>query len=110
MRTESQGLVLTYIPRGVQDAVRPIIVGVAGLAASKCTVDDYSDWTVTMAWNDEAHGFKATAGLGMPFVYFEKNTTDQAQIQVNEGTARVEGEILLVENVRSLFCHLCTNR
>ena len=101
MRTESQGLVLTYIPRGVQDAVRPIIVGVAGLAASKCTVDDYSDWTVTMAWNDEAHGFKATAGLGMPFVYFEKNTTDQAQIQVNEGTARVEGEILLVENVRN---------
>ena len=101
MRTESQGLVLTYIPRGVQDAVRPIIVGVAGLAASKCTVDDYSDWTVTMAWNDGAHGFKATAGLGMPFVYFEKNATDQAQIQVNEGTARVEGEILLVENARN---------
>lgn len=101
MRTESTGLVLTYIPRGVQGDYRPIVVGVTGLAASKCTVDDYSDWTVTMAWNDGTHALKATAGLGMPFVYFEKNATDMAEIQVAEGTARVENEILLVENLRN---------
>jgi hypothetical protein len=52
------------------DDIIPITVGVTGLNASKCTVSDYSDWTVTMAWNDGSHDFYATSGIAMPFLYF----------------------------------------
>ena len=34
LRTNNQGLVLTYIPRGVMDAVEPIVIGVSGLNAA----------------------------------------------------------------------------
>ena len=101
LRTNNQGLVLTYIPRGVMDAVEPIVIGVSGLNASRCTVDDYSDWTVTMAWNDGTHSLKATAGQGMPFVYFEKGQNNAVQIRINTGTAHVENEIVWIENARN---------
>ena len=72
MKTNNAGLIVTYIPWGVIDDIEPVTVGVSGMAATKTTVADYSDWTVTMDWNDGVHNFQATSGVGMPFLYFYK--------------------------------------
>ncbi|MHA3789444.1 glycosyl hydrolase [Flavobacterium hauense] len=106
LRTVNEGLVVSYIvptstPNGSSqpiDDVLPIIVGVTGLSASQATVADYSDWTVTMDWTNSTHNFKATAGIGMPFLYFTKNTADVAKVQINEGTVTVSNEMLVVTN------------
>ena len=86
LKTTGNGLVVSYIPTGVIDDLIPFLVGVTGLSTSSTTVSDYSDWTVTMDWNDGTHQFQATAGVAMPFLYFTKKTTDVAQVTVNSGT------------------------
>jgi endoglucanase Acf2 len=101
MKTLNQGLLVTYIPFGVIDDIQPVIVGVSGLSASNTTISDFSDWTVTMAWNNGAHHFDATSGIGMPFLYFTKNTGDVAQVTVNQGTVTVSGEMLILTNIRN---------
>jgi len=106
MRTVNQGLVVSYIvptstPNGSSqplDDALPIVVGVSDLNATQATVSDYSDWTVTMNWANSSHSFTATAGIGMPFVYFTKNTADVAKIDVIEGTVTVANEMLVVTN------------
>lgn len=101
LKTVNAGLVISYIPWGVYDDQEPIIVGVTGLNASKATVSDYSDWTVTMDWNDGTHQIEATSGIAMPFLYFNKKTEDEARITVNLGEVTVSGEMLIVENARN---------
>ena len=101
MKTNNTGLVVTYIPWGVIDDIEPVTVGVSGMAASKTTVADYSDWTVTMDWNDGVHNFQATSGVGMPFLYFTKKTTDVAQVNVKSGTVTISGEMLVITNLRN---------
>ncbi|MFT4834918.1 MAG: endo-1,3(4)-beta-glucanase, partial [Flavobacteriaceae bacterium] len=101
LKTINRGLVVTYIPFGVIGDSAPIEVGLAGLNASKTTVADYTDWTVTMNWNDGSHDMTVTSGIGMPFLYFEKETDDVLQIKVNGGTASISGELLIVENAAS---------
>ncbi|TWO34041.1 T9SS type A sorting domain-containing protein [Seonamhaeicola sediminis] len=98
MKTVNQGVVVTYIPWGVIDDQQPIIVGVQGLNASQTTVSDYSDWTVTMDWSSK---FKATSGIGMPFIYFEKENTEVASITINLGTVNVSGEMITVTDARN---------
>ena len=98
MKTTNQGLVVTYIPWGVIDDQQPIVVGVQGLNASQATVSDYSDWTVTMNWGDR---FKATSGIGMPFIYFEKGNAETASITINLGTVNVSGEMITVTDARN---------
>lgn len=98
LKTTSQGLIVTYIPWGVIGDSSPIIVGLTGLNTSKTTVSDYSDWTVTMNWDDSSHNLSATSGIGMPFLYFDKETTDEVVITVNSGTVTVSSEILIIEN------------
>ncbi len=100
LRTVNAGLVVSYIPQGVIDDLLPITVGLSGLSANQCTVSDYSDWTVTMRWNDGAHQLEATAGIGMPFLYFTKNTTDVVQVSVTSGTVTIHDELLIVENAK----------
>ncbi|AZQ64061.1 carbohydrate-binding protein [Flammeovirga pectinis] len=100
MKTTNDGLVMSYISWGVFDDLLPIVVGVDGLNASKTTIADHSDWTVTMDWNDASHHFQATSGIGMPFVYFNKSTDDLAQVTVNHGTVTVAEEVLIIENAR----------
>jgi len=73
LKTINSGLVVTYIPWGVIDDIMPVTVGVTGLSASAANVSDFSDWTVTMDWTNATHNFQATAGIGMPFLYFTKN-------------------------------------
>ncbi|MDA3834188.1 MAG: glycosyl hydrolase, partial [Spirochaetales bacterium] len=100
-KTINSGLVVSYIPWGVYDDLEPIIVGVSDLNATNTTVSDYSDWTVTMDWSNNAHNFKTTSGIGMPFIYFEKSSADIAKITVNHGTATLSNEMILIENAHS---------
>jgi endo-1,3(4)-beta-glucanase len=104
MKTVSNGLVVSYIvptptPNGSSqpiDDYLPITVGVSELNASKATVSDYSDWTVTMNWSNSNHQFEATSGIGMPFLYFTKGSSDIAQIEITKGSVTVHGEMITV--------------
>ena len=98
MKTTDNGLIVTYIPRNVIGDNQAIQVGLTGLNSSNTTVSDYSDWTVTMNWNDGTRDFEATSGIGMPFVYFKKNSSSTAQITVNSGNATISNELIIVEN------------
>lgn len=100
MKTKNSGLVTTYIPWGVIDDIEPVTVGVTGMNASKTTVADYSDWTVTMDWNDGTHNFQAVAGIGMPFLYFTKGASDVAQITVSQGSVSIDNEMLVITDLR----------
>jgi len=101
LKTTNSGLVASYIPWGVIDDQEPVVIGVSGLNTTKTTVSDYSDWTVTMNWDDATHNFEVTSGIGMPFLYFNKQSTDVAQVKVNLGTATISNELLIVENLRN---------
>ncbi len=101
MKTKNSGLVVTYIPSGVIDDIEPVTVGVTGMTATKTTVSDFSDWTVTMDWNDGIHDFKTTSGVGMPFLYFTKSATDVAQVTVTSGTVVVSNEMLVITDLRN---------
>ena len=101
MKTKNSGLVVTYIPSGVIDDIEPVTVGVKGMTATKTTVSDFSDWTVTMDWNDGTHDFKATSGVGMPFLYFTKGATDVAQVAVASGTVVIADEMLVITDLRN---------
>ncbi|WP_462251741.1 glycosyl hydrolase [Ekhidna sp.] len=93
MKTQSEGLVVNYIPWGVQGDAQAIIVGTSGLSETNATVADYSDWTVTMDWGTK---FQATSGIGMPFLYFEKQAGQTASVQINQGTVSVNNEMITV--------------
>ncbi len=98
MKTTNSGLIITYIPWGVIGDSAPIEVGLSGLNATKTTVSNYTDWTVTMNWKDASHEMKVTSGIGMPFLYFEKERDDVLEIKVNGGSASISGELLIIEN------------
>ncbi|MFH6767250.1 glycosyl hydrolase [Gaetbulibacter aquiaggeris] len=98
MKTTNTGLIVTYIPFGVIGDSAPIQIGLSGLNATQTTVSDYSDWTVTMNWNDGSHHLSTTSGIGMPFLYFEKDSNDVLEIKVNAGTATISSELLIIEN------------
>ncbi|PQJ79910.1 glycosyl hydrolase [Polaribacter porphyrae] len=101
MNTNNNGLIMTYIPWGVIGDLYSIEVGLTGLTTNKTTVSDFSDWTVTMNWNDGNNEFEATSGIGMPFVYFTKNSSSSASIKVLAGTATISNEMLIVENAKN---------
>ncbi len=101
LKTVNSGLIVTYIPWGVIGDSQPIVIGLTGLNASRTTVSDYSDWTVTMDWNDGNRNLSATAGIGMPFLYFEKDAGSQLSITVNAGTGTISNELLIIENAAS---------
>ena len=101
MKTTNSGLIVTYISSGTIGDNKAIEVGLSGLNASRATVSDYSDWTVSMNWNDGVRDLQATSGIGMPFLYFEKNTGSEVSVKVNSGTASVSNELLIIENASS---------
>ena len=98
LKTTNEGLVVTHIPWGVIGDSSPIEVGLTGLNTTKTTVSDYSDWTVTMNWNDGTHNLDVTSGIGMPFLYFTKGSSDIVEITVNSGSATILNEVLIIEN------------
>ena len=81
-----------------RDPFNTILVGVSGLSATRATVHDYSDWTVTIGWESSGRSFHATSGIGMPFVYFSKGNSDTASVTVTEGTVSVQNEMLVISN------------
>lgn len=101
LKTTNKGLIVTYIPWGVIGDSTPIEVGLVGLTANKTTVSDYSDWTVTMNWNDSDNNLEATSGIGMPFLYFEKDANDVVEVKINAGNTTINNEMLIVENASS---------
>lgn len=101
LKTVNNGLVVTYIPWGVIDDILPITVGVTGLNAAAANVADFSDWTVTMDWSNAGHHFQATAGIGMPFLYFTKNPTDVAQLTISSGSVAIADEMLIITDARN---------
>jgi len=101
MKTVNSGLVVTYIPWGVIDNIQPIVVGVNGLNADTANVSDFSDWTISMDWQNAGHHFEATTGVGMPFIYFKKDSSDVAKITVNQGTVSIQNEMLVISNARN---------
>jgi len=98
MKTVNDGLIVTYIPWGVIGDNSPILVGIEGLSADRATVSDFSDWTVSMNWRGNDHSLTATTGMGMPFVYFEKNPTDIVEIKVTSGSATIIDDMIVIEN------------
>lgn len=96
LKTVNEGLVVTYIPWGVIDDYLPITVGVEELNASKSNISNFSDWTVTMDWSSGTHNFQATSGIGMPFLYFNKNSSDIAKVKVTSGTVSISNEMLII--------------
>ncbi|MDG1805282.1 glycosyl hydrolase [Flavicella sp.] len=98
LKTTNTGLVVTYIPWGVIGDSAPINIGLSNLNTSKTTVSDYSDWTVTMDWNDNTRQMKTTTGIAMPFLYFEKDSESEVRVEVVSGTVTVSNEMLLIEN------------
>ena len=101
LKTTNQGLVVSYIPWGVYDDQEPIIIGLSGLNANYASVYDFSDWTVTMDWTDNNNSFQSTAGIGMPFLYFTKDSESIVEIEINLGTVDVSDEIITVEDARN---------
>ncbi len=106
LETINSGLIVNHIvpvstPNGStqpSDGSQPVVVGVTGMNTSKTTISDFTDWTVTMDWDDNSHHFKATAGIAMPFLYFTKQSSDQAKVVVNNGTVTITDEMLVVTN------------
>jgi endoglucanase Acf2 len=101
MKSINSGLIVTYIPWGVIDNIEPVVVGVSGLNASAANISDFSDWTITMDWQNSGKHFTATSGIGMPFIYFTKDSADVAQVTVNEGSVSVQNEMLVITDLRN---------
>ena len=102
-QSRTSGLGIEYtMPSGGDDnrqpmsPVYPLTVGVIGLNTSQSSASDFSDWTVTASWNDGSHDFKAIIGMGMPFTYFEKGSSDVASVTVNSGSVTIQGELLII--------------
>ena len=101
LKTVNSGLVVSYIPWGVYDDQEPIIIGLTGLNATKASVYDFTDWTVTLDWTDSDNSLKATLGVGMPFVYFTKDDASNVEIEISLGQVTLSGEKIIVENARN---------
>ena len=101
MKTVSTGLVVTYIPWGVIDDIQPIIMGVSDMSAASADIADHTDWTIQMRWKKQNSIFRTTTGVGMPFLYFEKDSQSTAQITVNSGTVTIKNNRVVIENARN---------
>ena len=101
MKTTNNGLVVSYIPWGVFDDQEPIVVGISGLSANQAKIYDFTDWTVTMEWAQNNSFFHTTSGIGMPFLYFTKDSESIARIEINLGTVTISDETIIVEDARN---------
>ncbi|MDA7501768.1 glycosyl hydrolase [Chitinophagales bacterium] len=101
LKTTNSGLVVSYMPWGVIDAFTPLTMGVNGLNANTAQVSDFSDWTVTMDWSNAGHQFQATAGIGMPFLYFEKADADVATVNISQGSVVVMDEMIVITDLHN---------
>ena len=101
METTTSGLNITHIPRGVIGDQISLRVGIDGLDSAKATIDDHTDWTVSIKWTDSNHSFGATSGIGMPFVYLTKGPNDIAKVVVETGSVTVVDEQIRILDARN---------
>ena len=95
----SSGSGLTIINNLLGQAItadKPLTVGLEGLSASETTVSDYTDWTVTLNWKDSKGEMSAIVGLGMPMVYFTKDSASPVSVDVTMGNATIDGNKVYV--------------
>ena len=97
---------MSYIPWGPIDNILPVVVGLSGLNASQANVTDHTDWTVTMDWSASGKQFQATTGIGMPFIYFEKDASSLASVTVNQGNVTISGEVLIEQLILASFDYI----
>ena len=105
METTTSGLGVTHIPRGVIGDQISLRVEWLVLI-HRATIDDHTDWTVSIKWADSNNSFVATSGIGMPFVYLTKETSDVAKVVVEAGSVTVatsKSEFSTLEMVRILL-------
>lgn len=98
LKTVNAGLVTSYIPWGVISDIEPITTGVTSLNHSAPYISHYSDWLITIEWKSGGHRFQTTVGMGMPFLYYQKDSADEASIKINSGTATIANEKIIIEN------------
>lgn len=98
LKTVNSGLVTSYIPWGVISDIEPITMGVESLNHSAPYISAYSDWHITMEWKSGSQRFQTTVGMGMPFLYYQKDSANKAQIKINTGTVTVKNEKIIIED------------
>ena len=72
-----------------------LMIGLKGVQKSGFKAVDYSDWTVTTAWQTDSTSLEATLGHGLPFVYIKTSGAD-IQLTAN-GSAHIwqnDGHVL----------------
>ncbi|MDO4319926.1 MAG: glycosyl hydrolase [Bacteroidales bacterium] len=87
-------VILRPIAGGAMSADIPVVISLEGINSPQTTVCDYSDWTVSLSWNDGR--MTATAGLGMPFVYFNRSTNDNVVVTAGMGVAQIVDDNIIV--------------
>ncbi len=84
MRTTDNGIVIfNGIIGQAAAADSPMEVTVDGVSSTVTKVSDHSDWTVTFRWGDDNNYMEALSGVGMPIVYFSKNSTGDVKINTS---------------------------
>lgn len=101
LKTINQGLVATYIPWGPIDNIEPVQIGLTGLNASAANVADHDDWMISLDWQSGTHHLQARTGIGMPFLYFNKDANSTVEININQGAVTDSGSFLIVKGVRN---------
>lgn len=97
LQTDPNGLGIVRNPQeGAITAQRVLVVGVEGVMQDVPTVCDYSDWTVTFAWENAFGRMTATAGTGMPMVYFTKQSDAAVSVSYSGGRCEVRGNIAVL--------------
>jgi len=87
---------INAIVGGATPADRPFTVGVKGVETKTTTISDYSDWGVTIRWANDAGSMDATILMGSPLVYFTKNSSNEAEIEITMGNAVIDGNKIYV--------------
>lgn len=98
LRSTASGL--TIINNMIGQAITadaPLTVGVEGLSADATTISDYTDWTVNLNWKNDKAEMTATIGLGMPMVYFTKDSSSSVSIEVKMGNPTIDGNMVYVD-------------
>lgn len=69
-------------------------VGLSGLNATETKASDYSDWAVTAKWadSDSNDSLEATFGHGIPYVYFEKQGSQDVVIHLTQNNSSAIGQ------------------
>ena len=97
LRSSASGLtIINNLTGQAITADVPLTVGIDGLAAPAATVSDYTDWTVTLNWKDSKGEMSAIVGLGMPMVYFTKDSSAPACVNVTMGNPVIDGNKVYV--------------